>query len=150
MFIIDHIRIAKFVDRTIGKVAIPGNSLIYTLEDTVRPYGVKIYGETCIPANKEGYKLRIHYSPKFKRDVICLYTEPDSITLKAGGISFKNIYIHGGNNPTHTYGCILVASEYNPTTNTIHKSCEQTMFAYIKDCLALYPEVRWRITEQID
>ena len=41
----------KFLsDRTIGELTINGKFKCYTLEDTVRPEGVKIPGETAIPA----------------------------------------------------------------------------------------------------
>lgn len=92
-----------FVDRkykkekyTIGKMYIDGEYFCDTLEDTVRPKGVKIYGETAIPAST--YKVVLSYSPKFKRVL------PEVLSVPM----FTGIRIHRGNYPADTLGCILV------------------------------------------
>ena len=67
-----------------------------TLEDAVRPYGVKIYGETAIPEGE--YKFIISYSPKMKINAPLLLDVP----------AFNGVMIHPGNSSLDTMGCILV------------------------------------------
>ena len=51
-------------DVTIGSLSLNGAFECYVLEDPVRPDGVKIYGETAIPAGR--YAVDITFSPRFK------------------------------------------------------------------------------------
>lgn len=81
---------------TIGKMYVDGEYFCDTLEDTVRPKGVKIYGETAIPAST--YKVVLSYSPKFKRVL------PEVLSVPM----FSGIRIHRGNYPSDTLGCILI------------------------------------------
>lgn len=101
----------KFLaDRTIGELTINGMFKCYTLEDTVRPKGVKIPGETAIPAGT--YTVIVTRSPTFKRSLPLLLNVP----------GFAGVRIHGGNTPEHTRGCILVAHHFNELTNEIYDS----------------------------
>lgn len=101
----------KFLaDRTIGELTINGMFKCYTLEDTVRPEGVKIPGETAIPAGT--YTVIVTRSPTFKRSLPLLLNVP----------GFAGVRIHGGNTPEHTRGCILVAHHFNELTNEIYDS----------------------------
>ena len=50
---------------TIGRLFIDGVEFCYTLEDVVRPKGVKVYGDTAIPEGK--YSFTLSYSPRFKQ-----------------------------------------------------------------------------------
>ncbi len=110
---------------TIGRLVLDDlGEYCYTLEDEVRPPGIKIKKETAIPENHLGYEVGVRYSPGFKRDMLILFTEPDKETLKFGGVSFKYIYFHGGNNHTHSDGCILVATNVNEKNMTIQGSVE--------------------------
>lgn len=79
----------------------------YTLEDTVRPYNIKVYGETAIPAY-DFYYVKPYNSPRFD-DTIIFYTEADGTTIKIGDIVFEYVYAHGGNTHFDTSGCILIA-----------------------------------------
>lgn len=81
---------------TIGKMFLDGVYFCDTLEDTVRPKGVKIYGETAIPAST--YKVVLSYSPKFKRVL------PEVLSVP----NFSGIRIHRGNTAKDTLGCVLV------------------------------------------
>jgi hypothetical protein len=85
---------------TIGKFYIDyGEGWIYfcnTLEDTVRPEGEKVWGETAIPFGT--YKVTWAYSPSFKKQMPLLW----------GVTGFKGVLIHIGNKPEDTLGCILV------------------------------------------
>jgi len=112
---------------TIGELLVDGNYFGYTLEDTVRPYGVKVYGETAISMNMDnGYYLGIHYSNRFKREVLIIYTEQDGITLVYGDISFQYTYFHGMNTHEDSLGCIGIAR--NNYDDTIQGTLESELF----------------------
>ncbi len=115
-------------DTTIGKLVLDTiGTFCYTLEDEVRPPGIKIKKETAIPENYLGYKVGIRYSPGFKRDMLILYTEDDKETLKYAGVSFRYVYFHGGNDHTHTAGCILVGENVNEKDMTISNTVENKL-----------------------
>ena len=84
------------LDYTIGKLYIDGSYLCDTLEDEVRPPGIKIYGKTAIPDGT--YKVEMTESPKFNRVMPILINVPN----------FEGVRIHPGNSATDTEGCILV------------------------------------------
>ena len=81
---------------TIGRLFVDGVYECDTLEDTVREDGVKIAGQTAIPAGK--YPVRITYSPRFKKMLPMLDNVPN----------FTGVRIHTGNTAADTEGCILV------------------------------------------
>lgn len=81
---------------TIGELLIDGKHEAFTLEDVVRADGVKVFGETAIPAGV--YSVDITYSPRFKRD----------LPLLIGVANFIGVRIHPGNTASDTEGCILV------------------------------------------
>ena len=137
-----HNRIQYYEQTTLGILVLNDSRFCYTLEDTVRAKGIKVYAHTAIPANDNtGYKVGIRTSSSFERDVLVLYTESDGYTLEYNGISFEYIYSHGGNNHINTKGCILVA--YNRDGNKIYNSAEQDLFNIVKEWLDDDEEVRW-------
>lgn len=81
---------------TIGRMYADGVYLCDTLEDTVRPDGIKLAGQTAIPAGT--YPVRITYSPRFKKMLPMLDNVPN----------FTGVRIHTGNTAEDTEGCILV------------------------------------------
>ena len=81
---------------TIGELFVDGQHECWTLEDVVRPDGVKVFGETAIPFGT--YNVDITPSPRFKRD----------LPLLVGVDNFVGIRIHPGNTASDTEGCILV------------------------------------------
>lgn len=89
-------RIFKGETYTIGSLYVDGVKFCDTLEDKVRPDGVKVYGETAIPSGS--YKCVITYSQRFKRKLPLLLNVP----------MFEGIRIHAGNTAVDTHGCILV------------------------------------------
>ena len=101
------IREEFYNDTTIGRLFVDGEYFCHTLEDAVRGFGIKVNGETAIPAGQ--YKVKLSQSHRFKRLMPMVYTEDNGYELKSGGISFKGVRIHGGNDHTNTEGCILVA-----------------------------------------
>ena len=93
---------------TIGILYINGVRFCETLEDTVRPNGVKIYGKTAIPSGR--YRIRMDIiSPRFKNR---------SWAKKYNGIvprlenvpDFIGVLIHPLNRPEETDGCIGVGN----------------------------------------
>lgn len=121
---------------TIGDLYIDGMRICYTLEDTVRAEGIKVKGETAIPAGC--YKVGMRFSPKFQRELPLIYTEGE--TLSNGGISFKYIMLHGGNRHSDSYGCPLVAyKKINDTT--IQGTAEKEVTGLIKDAIDKGEEV---------
>lgn len=81
---------------TIGHLSIDGRFAMFTLEDVTRAPGVKIYGETAIPAGR--YKVIVNKSQRFGR----------MLPLVIGVENFTGIRIHSGNVSGDTSGCILV------------------------------------------
>lgn len=89
-------RIYKGKDYTIGKLFINNKYFCDTLEDAVRPDGMKVYGKTAIPAGT--YKVELTESPRFR----CL------MPLICDVPNFTGVRIHSGNTAEDTDGCVLV------------------------------------------
>ena len=83
-------------ERTIGELDIDGKPFCFTLEDVVRPLGVKVKGQTAIPAGR--YEVRDTFSPKYGRNIPQILDVP----------MFQGIRIHGGNDQDDTEGCLLL------------------------------------------
>lgn len=93
----------------------------FTLED---PYHEeKIKGDTRIPAGE--YKLSVTYSNRFKKPLPLLHDVPN----------FAGVRIHGGNNKTHTQGCILVGENSDGAGNV--NTCAPSVEAII-DLISAY------------
>jgi hypothetical protein len=86
---------------TPGTLHIDGKFECFTLEDVVRPTGVKVYGQTAIPAGI--YEVQLTYSPKFSPKYGGL-----AIPLLVAVANFLGVRIHWGNKAADTDGCILV------------------------------------------
>ncbi len=81
---------------TIGKLYVDEQYLCDTLEDKVRPDGVKIAGETAIPHGS--YLSGLTFSARFQKYLPEIFDVPH----------FVGIRIHAGNTAADTEGCILV------------------------------------------
>ena len=76
----------------------------FTLEDAIRP--IKIKKHTAIA---EGSCFGIvSYSPRFKREMIMLYTDKETFEHTRGDLTFKGIRIHSGVDEDDTDGCVLL------------------------------------------
>lgn len=130
MFELKVIRDTYTLTTTTGKMYLNGEYFSHTLEDTVRGENIKIPGETAIPAGT--YQVEISKSSRFKRDMPMIYSESNRYELKANGISFKGIRIHGGNRAKDSHGCILVAKN-KIDNDTIQGSMEKTLTDKLKE-----------------
>lgn len=93
---------------TVGTISAGGPPIFSTLEDGAR--NPKVHGETRIPAGRYGLKLRTEggmnaryldrFGPTFHHGMLWLQDVPD----------FTFVYIHIGNMPTESDGCILIGS----------------------------------------
>jgi len=108
---------------TIGLVSVDGVKCGFSLEDVARPDGVKVYGETAIPAGE--YQVTIDYSEKFKQLMPHILDVPN----------FTGIRIHKGLNASHSSGCVLVGlskgqdsiSDCQATYDYIYGSIEEAL-----------------------
>jgi hypothetical protein len=82
-------------DVTIGSLSVDDAFECWVCEDTVRAPGVKIAGQTAIPAGT--YAVDITFSPRFQ--------QPLPLVLNVPG--FEGIRIHPGNTAADTEGCLL-------------------------------------------
>lgn len=103
------IRYEYLSDRTIGKLEIDGLFYCWTLEDRVRPPGVKVSGKTAIPEGT--YKVSIE---PFRGNWTKMYPYLHNVPM------FTGVCVHGGNVPEDTLGCILVG--FNRDDQKIYNS----------------------------
>ena len=114
---------------TLGKLFVNGEFFGYTLEDTVRAFGIKVPKHTAIPAYI--YHVKLNYSPKFGR-IMTLIFNMDDESIFAMGIRFSGIRFHGGNRHTDTEGCILIAKN-RISDCVIQGSLEKELYQIIKN-----------------
>jgi hypothetical protein len=85
---------------TISELSVNGVYECFLLEDTVRPKGVKIFGNTAVPAGT--YNVVINFSNHFQKLLPELLNVP----------MFEGIRIHPGNTDVDTEGCLLVGTTW--------------------------------------
>jgi hypothetical protein len=113
---------------------IDGEYLCDTLEDEVRPEGIKIYGKTAIPYGV--YQVTMSYSPKFERSMPLILNVPN----------FEGVRIHSGNSVTDTEGCVLVGRNkvkgglvesrfFSNALNTLLTECKDDITLHIRNPL---------------
>ena len=89
-------RTNKNAECTIGELYVDGKFECYTLEDVVRDNGVKVDGQTAIPAGT--YRIVLSMSNRFQKILPLLENVPN----------FQGVRRHSGNTAQDTEGCILV------------------------------------------
>lgn len=89
---------------TTGILLVDDTFICYTLEDVARPVGVKIPGDTAIPAGD--YTIAITESTRFKRPLPLICNRED-FSVSDGIKKWTGIRIHPGNDRDDTEGCIL-------------------------------------------
>ena len=122
-------RIARKSEYTIGRLFVDGKYLCDTLEDRVREPGVKIPGETAIPAGR--YRVIVNVSPKFGRELPRLLDVP----------GFEGILIHRGNSAKDSSGCLLVGENREKGRVVNSTGYEVRLTKMIKDAIQRGEEV---------
>jgi len=89
---------------TIGVLEING-ATFFTIEDTARALGVKIFGKTAIPEGE--YTVRWTFSNRYQKQLPLIFNRDDFSVEDGRGVRFTGIRIHPGNTPSDTHGCIL-------------------------------------------
>lgn len=136
-------RILRGYESTIGELWAEKLYICDTIEDKVRPKGIKIGGKTAIPAGK--YKVEITYSPKFKCKMPILIDVPN----------FTGIRIHKGNSSDDTSGCILpgywdgIHSDYVSNSTLAYTKVFNTINGEIKKGNEVFIQINneWESTE---
>jgi hypothetical protein len=123
---------------TIGILTVDGQHECYTLEDTVRPPHVKIYGATAIPPGT--YRVIVTMSAKFGRLMPLLVGVPD----------FDGIRIHAGNSVADTEGCILVGKHYEDDRLVDSAKARDALQAKIVDAIANGKRVWIEVVNEIN
>lgn len=124
---------------TLGELTVQGARICWTLEDTVRPAGQKVPGQTAIPQGS--YPVRISYSPRFHREM------PEVLSVPG----FEGIRIHWGNFASDTEGCILVG-----LTRMSENSIGESLHAYdrvealIRQAVSIGQDVVIHVTDPSD
>ncbi len=120
---------------TIGELDIEGRPFCYTLEDVVRPGGMKVKGETAIPAGR--YRVRNTFSAKFGKVLPQIMDVP----------MFEGIRIHGGNDKNDTEGCLLLGMHRGRDHIDTCKPALDHVYAVITGAEAAGKEVYITITD---
>lgn len=109
--------------------------LCWTLEDAVRPVGVKVDGQTAIPEGR--YALIITLSARFGVPLPLVLNVPN----------FTGIRIHAGNTTADTAGCILVGQMRGPNESILNsRAALATVQAHISTALLANTPVTLTIT----
>jgi hypothetical protein len=124
-------RIIKEDNHTTGALFLDGKYFCDTMEDKDRGLysymnigeisNIKIKAQTAIPYGT--YKMRISYSPRFKKDL------PEILNVPG----FTGVRIHSGNTQDDTEGCILVGEKNGSGTSVLNsRKTFDKLFAILK------------------
>ena len=124
-----------------------------TLEDVVRPYGIKDKHFTAMPQTEgdDTYFVETRVSGKYG-EIAVIYTSKESTPagmkyiLEYGGIRFTFILVHGGNRHSDSSGCILLAKHRSDDNRTISSSLKVEFKNKVKKLLSEGFDVRLRVT----
>lgn len=137
MKIITDFRKWHYPTCSVGELHIDNKFFCYTLCDTIRAWGIKVPKHTAIPVTTDTfYKVEVTFSQRFKKELPIIYSHFDkdgSPILKAGGIEFSHIRMHGGNDSEDTEGCILVG--YKRDNDKIYQRADDDLTNIIKEYL---------------
>lgn len=129
---------------TSGDLIVDDKWFAHTLEGIARADGVKVEGRgmTAIPAME--YRVRVHYSPKFKRNMLILHTEDDGLTIKSRGNEWTHVYPHSGNWAYQSLACPLIAF-HRVSNSHIWKSAESALYDLVAPRILDGELVTWTI-----
>lgn len=111
---------------TLGKLSIDGTFFCFTVEDTVRLAGQKVFGQTAIPAGS--YKVIINHSNHFNKDMPLLLDVPN----------FEGVRIHSGNTAADSEGCIIVGTTREPNGVGLSRQCFTRLMDKLKGQKEVY------------
>jgi hypothetical protein len=114
----------------ISDVFANGKWICYILEDIVRADGIKVDGETCIPADT--YDVIVNMSSRFKRVMPLIFNKPD-LTIDSHGKQFAGVRVHGGNSEINSHACQLAAHNVSADQMTVHDTAEALITKMIQD-----------------
>lgn len=120
---------------TLGTITCPDGTVLQTLEDCVRGWGIKDKGNTAIPVTtgEAVYRLGVTMSSRFGKPMVIVYNQTD-LSIKSNGITFSGIRMHGGNTDKDVQGCIAVARN-RPSNQTIQGSAYEIVQAQVEKAL---------------
>ena len=125
------------VGACLGNMYIDGELFTFTVEDIVREHGTKIKGETAIPAGKYKITFRDIDSPK-RRSYRTRYPDWFVNHLWIRDVpNFKYCYLHVGNTPADSEGCVLINGKLNAKANKGEESGIAFKAFYLKVKAAL-------------
>lgn len=133
-------------DHTIGKLYVDDEFQCYILEDTVRPVGEKVYGETAIPFGT--YKVGVTRSNRFKKDLPLIWNRDDYSVEDGHGVRFTGIRIHPGNTAEDTHGCLLPGTSKSAKSVLESRLAFNVLFAKISAALDAEEEVVLTIVKE--
>ena len=113
---ITQLRISNRKKACLSNIYIDGELFCFGVEDIVREGAEKIKHETAIPAGKYQVKFRTQDSPMRRkyRDKYDWFVDHLQIQDVPG---FQHIYLHTGNVPEHSSGCVLINGKLNSEHN---------------------------------
>lgn len=118
---------------TIGELQVNGQFECFTLEDRVRPAGIKVPGSTAIPLGTYGIVLT--RSPRFNTILPLLVDVPN----------YLGVRIHAGNTHLNTEGCILVGKLRYPDLITQSRAALAELLAKMQEAQARDEEIELTI-----
>ena len=130
-----------------GDLIVDDKWFCFTLEGIARADGVKVMGAgmTAIPAIE--YKVKIHSSARFGRNMLALYTElgdDDTPIIRYQGQKWTHVYDHGGNWARQSNGCPLIAFN-RISCNHIWKSAEKALYDLVSPRILDGEDVKWTV-----
>lgn len=130
-------RFKTSTDTTLGRLYIDNLFICFTLEDGFNY--PKIPTKTRIPKGRYKIEERQVLSPltiKYRKgyDFFIWHLQLQDVP------NFNYVYVHAGNDHTHTDGCILVGDNIDVINNVIWDSKEAFEYVYKKICTALTTE----------
>lgn len=123
-------RVQKTEKYTLGVISIEGRSETFpTVENKVREDGIKVPGETAIPAGR--YKITLDIvSPKFSQYPFYMEVCEGKLPRLLDVPNFSGILMHCGRNETQSDGCIIT-NDYNAPLER-SKTYYKALYAILK------------------